>query len=214
MLDDDLKEPLSELVEQWNIAERRIKKAEQVKGNEIVASAIFELRYAGRKIIDTIHLSLSEEKTEEDKEKIFAFIADATEDCVKSKHDAIDAMLDFITLWLHNTEKEIGLGKLQELFPEYLDVTSKIFDVQEKISASRQDRVAGRDIIYNGIEDNDYDAILALYDKIRRSRDRVYEIVASDERAKKKDKITQRVSMGLGALGLIVGLFSLYISFR
>jgi hypothetical protein len=48
LLDARLDRLLSDLVLQWNIAERRIKKAEQVGGAEAVASAIFELRYAGR----------------------------------------------------------------------------------------------------------------------------------------------------------------------
>jgi hypothetical protein len=52
MLNDELDNALRELITQWNVAERRIKKAEQVRANEVVASAIFELRYAGRKIID------------------------------------------------------------------------------------------------------------------------------------------------------------------
>ena len=57
-LDDQLDRKLKNLAEQWDIAERRIKKAEQVRGNEVVSSAIFELRYAGRKIIDVINLAV------------------------------------------------------------------------------------------------------------------------------------------------------------
>ena len=59
MLDDRFDKLFRALIEQWNIAERRIKKAEQVRGNEVVSSAIFELRYAGRKLIDAHSLVLT-----------------------------------------------------------------------------------------------------------------------------------------------------------
>ena len=45
MLNSELDKLFKDAIAQWNIAERRIKKAEQVKGNEVVNSAIFELRY-------------------------------------------------------------------------------------------------------------------------------------------------------------------------
>lgn len=58
MLDPELDAVIAEFIKQWNVAERRIKKAEQVRANEVVASAIFELRYAGRKIVDALDISL------------------------------------------------------------------------------------------------------------------------------------------------------------
>jgi hypothetical protein len=68
---DAIDSSLSELIKQWNIAERRIKKAEQVRGNEVVASAIFELRYAGRKMIDSVEISLNSDlNTDTEKRKI------------------------------------------------------------------------------------------------------------------------------------------------
>ena len=46
MFDRDIDAAISQLVEQWNIAERRIKKAEFTTGNQVVFSAVQELRYA------------------------------------------------------------------------------------------------------------------------------------------------------------------------
>jgi hypothetical protein len=95
MFDDDIDRLFEQLDTQWNIAERRIKKAEQVRGGEVVSSAIFELRYAGRKLIDALELlrtkNWNDNKVEYD--KIRRFLHDAIEDCVKAKHDAIDSML-------------------------------------------------------------------------------------------------------------------------
>ena len=42
MLNDKLDERLRELISQWNIAERRIKQAENARAQEIVSSAIYE----------------------------------------------------------------------------------------------------------------------------------------------------------------------------
>jgi len=95
VFDREIDGAISQLIEQWDIAERRIKKAEFVTANQVVSSAIFDLRYAGRKLIDA-HKLLSTDKWKDDpeeKSRILAFLADATEDCVKSKHDAIDAMM-------------------------------------------------------------------------------------------------------------------------
>ena len=60
-----------------------------------------------------------------------------------------------------------------EIFPEYIEATSRILNVQDKIAQSREDRIQNRDGIYNEIEMNDYDNILQLYDRMRVSRPRV-----------------------------------------
>lgn len=139
MLDDQLDRALIELIKQWNVAEERIKKAEQVRGNEVVASAIFELRYAGRKMIDAFALALQKDlrADQSSHDKVHAFLADATEDCVKAKHDAIDAMMTFITSWFDRVERSLGLTALQRYFPDYLQTTGRIATVHKIISPGR-----------------------------------------------------------------------------
>ena len=119
MLDNELDKLFKDAIAQWNIAERRIKKAEQVPGNEVVNSAIFELRYAGRKIVDALQLILNKEWQNNATiyEQIRRYLADAIEDCVKSKHDVIDSMIDFVTTWFNDIEKQIGLWKARRNFP-------------------------------------------------------------------------------------------------
>lgn len=184
LLDDDLDKLLGMLIEQWNIAERRIKKAEQVRGNEVVASAIFELRYAGRKLVDALQITLNDDwQTKvESREAVHRYLADATEDCVKAKHDAIDAMLDFVTTWFDDTEKLLGLGGIHKFFPEYIEVTGTIHQIQENIAGSRGNRHLGRDQAYDEVEQNGYDGILNLYDKMRISKDRVQLAIEKDKR--------------------------------
>lgn len=202
MLDAELDRLFKDLIAQWNIAERRIKKAEQVQGNEVVNSAIFELRYAGRKLIDALQLILHTDWQNDNQiyEQIRRYLADAIEDCVKAKHDSIDAMVDFVTTWFDELEDRISLKKLIEMFPEYLDVTSRIAVIQDKIAHSRQHRTTARDSVYDEIEANDYEDILRLYDKMRLSRDRVQAIVDSDTLREWINIIALAVNIVLGAV--------------
>jgi hypothetical protein len=86
---------------------------------------------------------------------ICRYLADAIEDCVKAKHDAIDAMLDFVTIWFKETEDQIGLRHLTQTFPDYLEVTAHIIAVQDKVARSREDRLLSRDGFYDDIEVDD-----------------------------------------------------------
>lgn len=200
MLDPALDQLFKDLIAQWNIAERRIKKAEQVQGNEVVNSAIFELRYAGRKVVDALQLIEGADwKDRQVHEQIRRYLADAIEDCVKAKHDSIDAMIDFVTTWFDELEGRIGLRALTQMFPEYLDVTSRIATVQDKIAHSRQHRTTARDSVYDEIENNDYEAILQLYNKMRLSRERVQAIVEAEERR-------ERLNVGLLAVNIVLGV--------
>lgn len=202
LFDNEIDKSLHELIKQWNVAERRIKKAEQVRGNEVVASAIFELRYAGRKIIDVIQLALDADiiQNNDNKLKAITNIADATEDCVKAKHDAIDAMLDFIARWFDDVEGKLSLTKINEFFPDYLNTLEKIVVIQDKIAESRQNRTNGRDGIYDDIENNGYDQILTLYNSMNVSQNRIEAEIKKERRSKLYSRIWNGV-MGLVAIG-------------
>ena len=173
MFDPEINEAIRQLITQWNKAERRIKKAEQVRANQVVGAAVAELRYAGRKFIDASELLLDAPTDPSTKAKALEYLADATEDCVKAKHDAIDSMLDFITAWFDRTENKLGLSAVVRFFPNYIEITAQISTIQDKIAESRFDRNKLRDGIYNEIEDEHYGTILALYNTIRQSEPRV-----------------------------------------
>jgi hypothetical protein len=184
VFDREIDDAISQLVEQWDIAERRIKRAEFVNANHVISSAIFELRYAGRKLADANKLILEEkwQTSEKEKTRILAFLADATEDCVKSKHDSIDAMMLFVAAWFERTEKKLGLSEIQKYFPDYVQITGKIIQVQELISESRGDRTTLRDTIYDEIEKSGYDQILSLFQRMKVSEPRVQAEVRAERR--------------------------------
>lgn len=205
MLDKHLDEALAQLIREWNIAEERIKKAEHVRANEVVSSAIFELRYAGRKLIDAIDLILREQdisKNETTYRRVSAYIADATEDCVKAKHDSIDSMMSFVTIWFKLIEDQLGLDSLQHFFPDFLKITASIAGIQKKIEVSRKDRITARDSTYDEIDQGPYNDILALYDRMRLSNDRV-------EAAVKKQRRDKRIHMWAAVGGAVLALVGL-----
>jgi len=212
MLNVELDGLLKKLISQWNIAERRIKKAEQVRGQEVVTPAILELRYAGRKFIDALLLILEKDwkKDPEAFEAIRRFLEEAIENCVKAKHDAIDAMLDFVVTWLNEAESTIGPDKLQSIFPEYIDVTGKIVAAQDKIAQSREDRGTSKDAVYDELEQNEYNELLKLYNKMRVSKARV-QAVANISRKKQRLNLVITVVSALVAVGLL--LFEIFRHF-
>jgi hypothetical protein len=211
MLNPNLDQSLLELIKQWNIAEKRIKKAEQVRAEQVVASAIFELRYAGRKIIDALEICLTTDINTDPAatERVHTYIADATEDCVKAKHDAIDAMMTFVTTWFRRAEDFLTLEKVQQFFPDYLRITSTISTIQHNIIESRGDRTRLRDAIYDDIEVRGYDPVLELYDQMRLSGERVSAAVEEERRRRKRDRIIVVIGVILGIAGLAELIFSL-----
>jgi hypothetical protein len=213
LLDAEIDDALKRLRHEWNVAERRIKKAELVRANNVVASAIFELRYAGRKLIDALTVLQSSDwrLSPEDKQQVLQWLADATEDCVKAKHDAIDAMLVFITTWMARTEESIGLAGLVEYFPNYIEVTGKISNVQDRIAESRYDRTRQRDSIYDDIEGNEYEEILSLYSTMLSAESRVSAQVAAERTARQMEEQRSIDALGATKTGTYVGIFGAII---
>ncbi len=207
LIDEELDNLLRQTFEQWDIAERRIKKAEQVRGNEVVTSAIFELRYAGRKIVDAQKLAMATDLANNAgaREDVRRYLADAYEDCVKAKHDAIDAMLDFVTNWFAELERTIGLKSIMGYFPNYITITAKIADIQDKITESRGDRHGSRDGIYDEIENSGYDEVLTLYDQMLHSRERI-------ESQVKRERMLKRVLVLAAIAGPVVGLLGILVT--
>jgi hypothetical protein len=108
-------------------------------------------------------------------------------------------MLDFITTWFHESEKRIGLDQIQKYFPAYVETTVTIGIIQDKIAASRGDRNNSRDGIYDDIERDHYDQILALFNNMSRSRYRVdFEV----GRARRNG----RILWGITIASLLVGI--------
>jgi hypothetical protein len=212
MIDPRIDRLFADLIAQWNIAERRIKKAEQVGGAEAVGSAIFELRYAGRKIVDCLDIILTKDMGDpEVYELVCRNLADAIEDCIKAKHDAIDAIVDFIVIWFGELEDRIGATEMVRIFPEYLSVVSRITIIQDNIIESRGNRVSGRDGVYDNVENEDYENLLKLFNKMKTSQPRVQALIDDEKNTKTRDFRVLVIGSGAGVLAVVAFVgFELY----
>jgi hypothetical protein len=210
MFDDPLlRQRLTELISQWDIAERRIKRAEQVRENQVVSTAIYELRYAGRKVMDAIRLSINNDNWRNDGEtynRIRSYIDDAIEDCVKAKHDAIDSMMDFITNWLYRQEDRLGFSAIHKFFPDYMSITATIANIQDLIEESRGDRTRRRDGLYDEIENSGYLEIISFYFKVRHSLGQIETQIENDRLRERRIVIRERIVLIVATIEILVGL--------
>ncbi len=201
MFDEEIVAAINRLIEQWNVAERRIKAAEQESDGRVVYVAVSELRYAGRKFVDACQLLASASRNAEERKRALRYLSDATEDCVKAKHDAIDAAVDYVISWFKHVEDRLGLPTLVKYFPEYIDTLSMLYPIQRRIAESRANRTDGRDDIYNDIEKDYYQKILKLYEKMRQSHDRIRAEVEKEEAEfeKKQNREKRLYTIAIGS---------------
>ena len=103
-----------EICVRWNEAEGMIKVAEQVNG-EIINPAIYELRYAGRRIVEALKCH-----EEGDIDKRNNLLHDADFDCCRAKHDAIDAITAKVANDMALATKKLGEDNVLQHFPNML----------------------------------------------------------------------------------------------
>lgn len=154
---------LETIQKEWNQAEEDIKLAEQVC-TDIVVPAIKELRYGGRRLVDMIHLILTD-GTQED---INALLSDATFDCHRARHDAIDAATAKISLDLDIMVRKLKHEPILAAYPEFPKLLSSLSTVREKIALSRSNR-EDRIAIYAVIEVTDLPILITAYNDLRQS---------------------------------------------
>lgn len=147
------------IVSDWNKAESAIKYAEQVN-LKVVDPAIYELRYAGRKIIEAVQCA------ELDQEKSKALLLDARMDCLRARHDAIDAATSKIIVDLDIGIKSLGASRVLNLFPQWGEVRQQLSNVRSKIAVSRENR-NDRDALYETIQAVDLPQVIGLYETFK-----------------------------------------------
>jgi replication fork clamp-binding protein CrfC len=115
-------------------------------------------------------------------------------------------MMTFITSWFDRVERSLGLTALQRFFPEYLQTTGMIAEVQDKISLSRGDRNALRDSMYDEIDkaDGPYDQVLGLFGRMKQSNARV----AHEVRNERIEKVALWAVSIVGIVLAVVGLIA------
>lgn len=209
MFDHRIKDDLIELMHEWDRAEGLIKEVELIR-NEVVFASILELRYAGRKLIDALHLICENNNNTEDGkllEIIKHHIFEATQNCVRARNDAVDACISYIHNYFIFIEDQFGGGAVVSYFPEYTDIKLKKTDVEKMISISRDERDK-RQALYDDISDNYIPRIADIYKKMGASTDLM---IKDQKSARMKMYIDRAVGWGFGIIGIILAVvFYLY----
>ncbi|MBX3508432.1 MAG: hypothetical protein KF714_06565 [Parvibaculum sp.] len=194
----DIEAALDALCEEWNKAESAIKLAEQVNG-EIVNPAIYELRYAGRRVVEALS------KREEDPDTAKKLLDDAHFDCCRARHDAIDAATSKMTADLRIAIDRIGADVVLDKFRDLSKLLAELSKVRKLIATSRENR-NDRDSIYATIQDVNLFDIVSMFDEFQAS-ETVLKAAAA------RIRISRFISYGFGVLGItltiVFGILSL-----
>lgn len=193
IISDKIEEILEKLIFEWNLTEEYIKLAEQVVGDAVIPS-IYELRYAGRKVVE----SFSKECDEENRKKL---LEDAIFDCYRARHDSIDAATTIMIETLDNATDKLGADIILRYYGSIKELLEKLNKVRMDIATSRRNRLK-RDIIYDNIRKHDLPDIVELYNKFKSSEKLMLE-------AAKKERRWKSLNIAFGVCGIIGTAFTL-----
>lgn len=184
---------LKRVASAWNKAEATVKLAEQVN-DAVINPAIYELRYAGRKLIE------ASECKDTDPDQAANLLQDAYMDCCRSRHDAIDAASSKIVSDLRLSIKAIGGPTVLSHFSDWGLLLEKVNEIRGKIASSREDRLA-RNAIYAEIEENDLIDVIKLHRRFQAAEPIM-------QQASKRGRMHLLGGYCIGFLGLLFGIVS------
>lgn len=187
---------LNSILTDWNQAEIDIKIAEQVCNN-IVIPSIKELRYGGRRIVDAM-TKIAAGGEMADIESLFH---EARFDCLRARHDAIDAATSKIALDLEVMVKKLGYEVILPVYPNFPNLFHSLQSVRAKIAESRKDR-ENRETIYAVLEGLDFPNLINAFNKMRES-EAIMKAIAK----------RRRRSELIGVVGAIFGLLGFLAAF-
>ena len=192
---------IRQLLDEWNSAEEALKQAETVQG-EVVAPSINELRYAGRKVVEA--LALPDDETDQ----ALRLLDDAVFDCMRARHDAIDAITAFITEKIDDLTARLGVDVVLTCYPDMPRLVAELGRVQDAIVRSRENRL-DRDAIYATLMATDLPKIYAMYQALRRNEGLMRSLAEKHERERRRNRMAFWAGTVLAVLGVLVGLAGL-----
>lgn len=195
-LSPDHLEVLERIRAEWNQAEADIKLAEQVS-NKVVWPAIKELRYAGRRVVEIIHLMLT---APENRAEIKSLLDDTLFDCYRARHDAIDVATSKISIDLELYLTKLGYDSIVPLYPEFPELWEKLQSIRDRILLSRERRHE-RNEIYATIEAADFGALVKQFNDLRAKQTFI------EQMAKRNRRLDFYGKWGfwIGVMGFIAG---------
>lgn len=198
---DAYREILTSILTEWDQAERDIKQAEQVS-LRVSEPSIKELRYAGRRIAEAIHLIL----LDGDDERIRKLLHDADFDCHRARHDAVDAATSKITSDITAMTNKLGYDIVLRSYPAFPIFYTTLRRIRQKIVHSRKDR-QNRDAIYESIENVDLEKIVYDFQDLLLAE-------AIMKSLARKERLHKFLIYGLGVIEIavaVVGLITLVL---
>lgn len=203
-------EQLIKIAAQWDKSEGVIKRAELLR-SAAVTSAIFELRYAGRRLVDALLVAggrlLDPSRSLED--QFATYLGEVAQFCLRAQHDAVDAIVCDICGKIDHMERNFGAARIQSIFPDFARLKTRIGDVKaliERSRASRDERIP----IYDDIADRSIDEIIDTFRQLEQCDD---VLIAGIEREDRERRFVQWMFwLSIGSLvgtliSLAVGLF-------
>ena len=205
MAEQDFDAFLEMIALEWNKAEKAIKIAENVSG-EVAIPAIFELRYAGRRLIDALAARAS------NPDEALSLLRDAKFDCHRARHDAIDAATSKMAGDLNAAVEHLTPGILIQNFADFTAFYGDLFTVRDKIALSREDR-ENRDSIYDTIQSVDLDMLTGLYTRFKKCEPLMIaaaekadaDAAENKRRADRGDRLATR-GIWVGIIGVLVAI--------
>ena len=185
---------MDRLAAAWNRAEECLKIAEQTVG-ETAIPAINELRYAGRKMVEAHEVG--------DPTRASELLRDATFDCHRAQHDALDVAVTLMVSRVDTMTDRLGFSRVVAALPDLSDFLADLPLAQERIARSRRDRV-DRAKVYDEIGEIDLPRLRERYQRLVASEDRIALEVRRERRWK-------AASVAIGIVGIVLALLALLL---
>jgi hypothetical protein len=197
-LPDEYRATLDKLTKAWDRAERSIKSAENVC-EDVVSPAVNELRYAGRKLVESWQLLLAG-KAEDANERL----RDALFDCCRAEHDAIDAATATMAMRTLNATHSMGFDAVLRSFPDFPQLTRAIAAIQRLAEESRAER-NNRQATYALMQEAQFPELLRLYRAFLDSEDMMRGLA----KVERRNALRSRIMFWVGLVSLVVALAGL-----
>jgi hypothetical protein len=194
---------VAEVLREWNKAEKAIKQAENVDG-EVVIPAIFELRYAGRRLIEAL------ECKDKDPGRAIELIRDTLFFCHRSRHDAIDAATSKMAGDLGVATEYLSAAILMQNFPDFSEFYAEMLAVRQRMAESREKR-NDRDAIYASIEANNLDRLVELYSRFRACEPLMLRAMEQENADREQNRNAARRGNVIGIVGVVVAVIGIIV---
>ena len=182
-LTEKIRPKVEELVNQWNYAENLAKKVENRCGGLPIISAINELRYAGRKLVDFHEkvLTATTVSNENFLLEIHGQYEKILSDIEASKHDSVDGLISSIRGDISDLIDAFG-HKVVSIHYDYRSTLERCEDIFQEIERSRRERQE-RAVIYTEIAENNIDWLIEQKKEIEKTLPTLGLVASKEQRA-------------------------------